>query len=274
MFEVYTMMGSENIVLPKKTAELVGGKDFKIESIGMSDSTVITFDDSVLKIENHNKGIDNTIDMMAWLKGKVPVPEIIHHEVTGGKSYLLMSRIKGKMCCDPYCMERSEEMVHMLADGLKMLWSVDISDCKRQFSLDTDLRDARANVEKHRINTKRVEFEAYEKDRFETPEQLLWWLEDNRPEYEPVLSHGDYCLPNVFLDGGRISGFIDLGYTGIADKYRDIATCYRSLRNNFNGSFGGKIYSDFDPNILLKELKIEPNSEKLKYYMLLDVLLA
>ncbi len=268
------MIEFENIVLPEKIIELVGSKDFNIETIGMSDSKVITFDDMVLKIENHNEVIDSTIDMMSWLNDKVPIPKIIHYEVADGKSYLLMSKIRGKMCCDKYYMDHSKEMVHLLADGLKMLWSIGISDCKRQFKLDMDLCKAREKVESHRINAKRFELEAYERNRFENPEQLLRWLEENRPDYEPVLSHGDYCLPNIFIAGGRISGLIDLGYTGVADKYRDIATCYRSLKNNFNGSYGGKVYNDFNPDILFEELGLDLNWEKLKYYMMLDVLLA
>lgn len=64
----------------------------------------------------------------------------------------------------------------------------------------------------------------------------------------------------------------DLGDTGIADKWRDISLCYRSLKHNFDGTFGGKVYPDFDPDMLFDALGIEPNWEKLNYYILLDEL--
>ncbi|MGN0355627.1 MAG: phosphotransferase [Muricoprocola sp.] len=32
------------------------------------------------------------------------------------------------------------------------------------------------------------------------------------------MSHGDFCLPNVFFKDGRVEGFIDLGDTGVGDK--------------------------------------------------------
>jgi len=100
---------------------------------------------------------------------------------------------------------------------------------------------------------------------------LYLWLEAHQPEEDLVLSHGDYCLPNIFGNKNQLSGFIDIGRMGIADRWQDIALCYRSLRDNMNGSYGGKVY-DFNPNLLFEALKIEKNEEKLNYYLLLDEL--
>ncbi len=90
--------------------------------------------------------------------------------------------------------------------------------------------------------------------------------------YEPVFSHGDFCLPNIFLEDGQVAGFIDLGDASVSDKWRDIALCYRSLKHNFDGSYGGKVYEGFNPDILFEKLGIEPDWEKIKYHILLDEL--
>lgn len=96
------------------------------------------------------------------------------------------------------------------------------------------------------------------------------------PEEDPVFSHGDYCLPNLFLKEGKVSGYMDLGRSGIADRYQDIALCYRSLKHNYSGRYGGKVYTqlnpDFRPESLFEELGIEPDWEKIRYYILLDEL--
>jgi kanamycin kinase/aminoglycoside 3'-phosphotransferase-3 len=65
---------------------------------------------------------------------------------------------------------------------------------------------------------------------------------------------------------------IDLGDAGIADRWRDIALCWRSLRRNFDGSYGGMVYPDFNPDLLLEKLGIPVDREKLQYYILLDEL--
>ena len=63
-----------------------------------------------------------------------------------------------------------------------------------------------------------------------------------------------------------------LGKTGIGDKWNDIALCYRSLKHNFDGTYGGKVYAKFNPDMLFEKLAIKPNWEKINYYLLLDEL--
>ena len=87
-----------------------------------------------------------------------------------------------------------------------------------------------------------------------------------------MLSHGDYCLPNIFLQGGKISGFLDLGRAGTADKWQDIALCLRSLRQNFAGKFSGQPQPGFSDKLLFDALGLKPNWEKIRYYTLLDEL--
>lgn len=258
--------------LPDNINRLTDGKSYTADNIGMSGSQVRIYDDSVLKIVNYRKENEDTVQVMRWLEGKIPVPKVICYESDLGHQYLLMSKVTGKMSCDEYYLERPQELLALLVKALKMLWSVDISDCPRNRNIDTELQEARYRVENNLVDLDNVEPTTFGEGGFKDPQALLEWLEENRPDYEPVLSHGDFCLPNIFIENGRISGFIDLGDTGIGDKWRDIALCYRSLRHNFDGSFGGKIYPDFHPEMLFDALGIEPNREKLRYYILLDEL--
>lgn len=258
--------------LPENIKKLIGNRAFTEDSVGMSGSSVILFDDMVLKIEEQSGNTDKTVSVMRRLRGKIPVPEVIAHENHSGKSYLLMSRISGKMSCDEYYLERPKELLHILSEGLKMLWSTDISDFPRVSDIDSELREARQRVEADLVDVSDAEPDTFGENGFESPEALLDWLERNKPGFEPVLSHGDFCLPNIFIKDGQISGFIDLGKTGIGDKWRDIALLYRSLKHNFDGTFGGRIYSDFDPDMLFEELGIKPNREKIRYFILLDEL--
>jgi len=38
-----------------------------------------------------------------------------------------------------------------------------------------------------------------------------------------VVMHGDYCLPNIMLKDWALSGFIDLGGSGLGDRHYDLA---------------------------------------------------
>ena len=57
-----------------------------------------------------------------------------------------------------------------------------------------------------------------------------------------------------------------------ADQYQDIALCCRSLQHNFDGAYGSRVYGGLDVQMLFVELGIEPDWEKIKYYILLDEL--
>lgn len=114
-----------------------------------------------------------------------------------------------------------------------------------------------------------AEPETFSEDGFDSPEALVKWLWENRPEEELSLTHGDYSLQNIFALNGEINGYIDLGKAGAADKWQDIAICYRSLRHVFSSDKGN---TDFDPNLLFEKLGIKKDERKLKYYTLLDEL--
>ena len=260
--------------LPEKIKLLVSGKDFNSNDIGKSDAKVLMFDDCVLKIEPRSAYKEKSLEVLRWLEGKLPVPKILacESDEAKGLQYLLMSKIPGKMSCDDYYMSRPAELVEKLAAALKLLWSVDISDCPRTRTIDDELKAARYRVENNLVDLSDAEPSTYGPDGFENPMKLLEWLENNRPNYEPVFSHGDFCLPNIFIDGTKIGGFIDLGDAGVGDKWRDIVLCYRSLRWNAEGAYGGNVYPDVKSQMLFDALGIEPNLEKIRFYILLDEL--
>lgn len=129
---------------------------------------------------------------------------------------------------------------------------------------------AEQNVRNKTYNTEDAEQGTYGDSGFESPEALLSWLKDHQPNEDLVFSHGDFCLPNIFINQNRISAFIDLGRSGIADRYQDIALCYRSLKHNFSGVYSGIAYPGFDPEMLFDELEITPDYDKIHYYILLD----
>lgn len=258
--------------LPSKIKKLIGEEEFSIDDVGMSDSTVILFRDKILKIQIINEESEREYRIMKWMQNKLPVPRIIGFERNAGKSYLLMTKVTGEMSFSDRYMKNPAQLTEILADGLQALWKVNISNCPFSYHLEEKLKIAEYNVENNLVDLDNVEPETFSKDGFEKPRHLLEWLNNNKPKEELVFSHGDFCLPNIFIADERVAGFIDLGRSGIADKWQDIALCYRSLKHNFGGKFTGKQYEGFHENMLFEKLGIKPNWDKIRYYILLDEL--
>lgn len=167
------------------------------QGIGLSGAKLLFFRDSVLKIEKISDQSRREVQTMRWLEGKLPVPKVLYHEEKDGFSYLLMSRLKGRMLCDPVILHNRNRLMKSAAAALRMLWEVDISDCP--------------------------------------------FLSEGEGVLNPVLSHGDFCLPNILADNKGITGFLDLGFCSVAEKHRDIDTCIESLEANLTGRFSDGI---------------------------------
>lgn len=270
--------------LPEKVKAFIGSSSFREENIGCSNSKIILFEnDMVLKVTRCNPENDNEAEMMQWLQGKLPVPKVYYYgkDKRGEVNYLLMSTVKGCMACDKEFMEQPKRAVSLLAKSLRMLWSVDISGCPSNRRLNRVLEIASEKVETHQINEEQFYPEGFEPEHFKTPREVLDYLKIHEPgkskrvkwKEDLVLSHGDFCLPNFFFreDFSDVSGFIDIGRMGVADRYQDIALCLRSFRYNLSLYGQEDQYEDCKKE-LFSALAMKPEEEKIYYYRLLDEL--
>lgn len=255
--------------LPEGVRSIVRGLPYTVDRTGCSSSQVLLFDDLALKIGPHHPLTDGMVLLMRWLEGRLPAPRIIRFEKDAEKEYLLMTRIRGKMACDKAYLDQPEKLMRLLADAIHMLWDVDFTGCPRSRSLEDELAHARYSLENGLVDLSRCEKDTFGPGGFASPEKLLIWLENNKPPLEPAFSHGDCCLPNIFFDGDRVSGFIDLGDAGTADRWRDLALCRRSLMHNTDGTYGYTV-PGITPDRLFEYLGVRPDWEKLRYYLLLD----
>lgn len=260
------------MTIPEKVRTYIAGKSGHTDNVGMSGSSITVYDDCVLKIEDVNPYTEETIRAMEYFQQHIPSPTVIYHEVENGKSYLLMGRVPGKMSCDPSLLEQPDAVLQALADGLHLLWRTDTTGCPRIRTLSHLLQEARWRVKTGLVDLDNVQPETFGPDGFATPAHLLQWLEENPVPSVPVMTHGDYCLPNIFIQDGHFSGFVDVGDAGLGEKWRDIALCWRSLRDNYRGRYGGKAYPDFDPDTLFEYLGVAPDWQQIRYHLLLDEL--
>lgn len=258
--------------IPACIKRQIGFEKGALDQIGCSGAQVMIFDDKVLKIQPDSNAAGNEHQMLHWLQGKLPVPKIIEEAFVDGMRYLLMSRIRGSYLCEEAILDDQYRLAELVADGLRKLWAVDISACPTNRTLDAKFREIEAGIRSGAITLETArQDDTYGPGGFASPASLFDWLVRHRPTEEPVLSHGDYCLPNIFCDNNGLTGFIDLGYAGIADKWVDIEKVSWSMWANSTGPYS-RIKRNFDRNLLFDALDIQPDEERIRYYSLLSEL--
>lgn len=203
--------------------------------------------------------------VLEWLEGKLPVPKVLYFGQQDGLDYLLISEIPGLNAAHRAWREShhmARQMVKLLAEGLRMIHAVDITRCPFDRRLDLALSEALIRIKNGTVDSDDFQPE----NRGRKPEDIYRQLSETRPLAEDlVFTHGDYCLPNVILKDDHVSGFVDLGRAGIADRYQDLALAVRSLKYNLGA---GELVELFLREYGLREIA----ADKIEFYILLDEL--
>jgi streptomycin 3"-kinase len=140
-----------------------------------------------------------------------------------------------------------------------------LTDCPFERSLASVIATAADVVRRDAVNPAFLTDEW----RLLKPSELLDQVVAERPYVEsvcePVVCHGDACLPNMFFDPRtlEVTGLIDLGRLGIADRYSDLALTTIQLHDEWSA----------DPTPFLDAYGLsEPDSRRLQFFRLLDPL--
>lgn len=195
---------------------------------------------------------------LIWLDGKLPVPKCLHFCNDGKNEYLLTTEMSGEMSCSDLNLQKPEQTVKLLAKAIKQLQEVDILECPFRCDLTYKLGLAEYNVKNNLIKDEPASEIGKKLKKYD---KILDYLKNNQSKEELVFSHGDTSLPNIFFNNSQVSGFIDVGECGVADKWFDIAICYKSIKRNFPGR-------DDLLSLFLDELG-EKYSQKIEYYITL-----
>lgn len=144
--------------------------------------------------------------------------EVLNY-VSSKNDILFTRAIIGEDCTFGRYLDEPKRLCDLVAERLRALHELDASDCPIKDRVGEYL----ARAEKNYFS------DSYNKEHF--PDSFGY--SSGREAYEAltagggllkneVLLHGDYCLPNIMLDGWRFSGFIDLDSAGIGDRHIDL----------------------------------------------------
>ena len=198
-------------------------------------------------------------ERLDWLRGKLPVPDVVGYETDDLNEYLLITPLPGRHLATLAADELGEEVVQLLATGLRAIHAISIHDCPFDMTLDREIERSRHNVVNGLVDEADFDDVRLGRSAAEVFEELI----SNRPADEDlVFTHGDYCLPNVMMDGDKVSGFVDWGRAGVADRYKDIALAVRSLEGNTGEDLALAFLEAYGLS--------NPDADKIEYYKLLD----
>ncbi|ADB32381.1 Antimicrobial 3''-kinase [Kribbella flavida DSM 17836] len=249
------------VVLPKGTWEPAGSGESDTEVFRRGDGAVYAKCAALRGIEELRAERDRVV----WLSGTgIPGAEVADWIETDDGACLLTTAVPGIAAVDLPPSSRLKA-VEVLAEALRGLH--ELADCPFTRPLAEVVAQATDVVRRGAVNPDFLTDEW----RRERPEDLLAQIQADRPyadaqaAHDLVVCHGDPCLPNVLLDPGtlEITGFIDVGRLGLADRYADLALTTAQLGDEW----------DLDPASFHAAYGLDaPDQRRLVFYRLLDSL--
>jgi aminoglycoside 3'-phosphotransferase II len=245
--------------LPTTIHKIVEGATVIPITIGRSSDDVYRIETNETYYLKIGVALDSEYEHLQWLDGKLPVPQVIDFEVRNGKQYMLTSEIKGKMLSNldlpiVQCLE-------LYAEGAHMWHSLPVEDCPFDQTRKTQIETARQNLEAQQINSANFDSRYFGKSEHELFEDLLNAIPPS--DEDPVVTHGDYCLPNILIDPktAKITGFVDVGTMGVSDRHLDLVLASRSIQYNMGGKYIDHFYELYG---------IEYDAVKYHFYCILN----
>jgi aminoglycoside 3'-phosphotransferase-2 len=202
-------------------------------------------------------GVADERQRLQWAAGKLPVPSVIDAGDDEGMAWMLLGPLPGTDGTDPLLLARPEQLVRMLAKALRQLHDLPPTACPFDFRLPTAMTHVETRLRCGQIDTTefKVEYAHH------TPETAVLALRRDLPAAEDlVVTHGDYCVPNIVFDADHLSGFVDVGELGVADRWRDLAVATWSIERNIG--YGWE-------NFFLSVYGAEPDPARMRFFRLL-----
>ncbi|MGC4941594.1 phosphotransferase [Kribbella sp. DT2] len=202
-------------------------------------------------------------DRVKWLSSTgIPSAEVLDWVAGPDGACLVTTAVPGVAAAD-LPPEKRQKALSPLAAAFRALHEV--ADCPFTRPLGEVVDQAADVVRRGAVNPDFLN-DAWRKLR---PETLLERIKAEQPYAEQVaelvVCHGDACLPNVLLDPEtlEVTGFIDLGRLGLADRYADLALTTAQLLDEW----------DLPADEFLRGYGLEePDRRRLDFYLLLDPL--
>jgi aminoglycoside 3'-phosphotransferase-1 len=223
------------MAVPAGLAAAVDGRSWFRDRVGQSGCAVYRLvregeDDLYLKMAGAET-LSDLVDEMArlrWLADYLPVPPLHGFGLEAGGGWMLTGRLPGRTAYQ--LLEENPAAAPALACALarflRRLHAIPVERCP--FNADHRLRLAAA---KDRMDAGLVEEDEFDEARLGRSAREVWdeMLAAMPATFDRVVTHGDFSLDNLLMVDGEVTGCIDLGRVGVADRWQDLAILWHSL---------------------------------------------
>jgi kanamycin kinase len=198
------------------------------------------------------------VGRLGWAVAFTPVPRVLALGADDAGSWIVTAVLPGESAVSNRWKSRPARAVRALGAGLRALHeALPVQTCPFSWSVTDRLADARRQAVAGRLNP----IHWHETYQPLGVKRALDVLADAPPVDQLVVCHGDACAPNTVLrEDGRLSGHVDLGALGTADRWADLAVATWSTEWNYGPGWDGALLAAYGVN---------PDPERVAYYRLL-----
>lgn len=195
---------------------------------------------------------------LQWAGAFWAVPQMLDYGGDDTGSWLLTQGLAGANAVADHWLASPAAAVEAIGSGLRGLHdALPVSQCPFTWSAQDRTADAQRRAQKgllapgswHQVHQRLGVAEALE------------LAADVPPVDQPVVCHGDACAPNTLISPtGHVTGHVDLGSLGLADRWADLAIATWSAEWNYGPGW---------EKPLLDAYGIADDPERTAYYRLL-----
>jgi kanamycin kinase len=180
----------------------------------------------------------------------------------GDVDWLVLEGLPGLDATSPDLIADRERLVPILAEGLRRFHEAPVELCLFRLTVEDALATVRCRVDEGRAE----HGDLHPEFSHLTLDQALATLEELAPpDPDVVVCHGDYCFPNVLIEDGSVTGYLDLGELAVADRWWDLAVGSWSTASNIGPGW---------EEVFLDSYGVVPDPPRMTFYRLLYDLIS
>lgn len=199
---------------------------------------------------------------LRWARDHLPVPRVVGCGTEEDVDWLVVDALPGRDATGPELKAQPERLVPLLARGLRRFHEAPVEACPFRLTV----RDALVTVRQRVADGQAHHADLHTEFRHLSLDDAVAMLDELAPEEKSlVVCHGDYCFPNVLIEGDAVTGYLDVGELAVADPWWDVAVASWSTTWNVGPGW---------ENVFLDAYGVEPDPPRMTFYRLLYDLIS